>query len=271
MTRKYEYVFWDWNGTLFDDIGISLKTINNCLTNHGLEPLTLDKYYGLFCFPIEKYYRNLGFDFSRNSYEDLAAEYMRYYQLFSPEAKLSRNVSKVVGKLYLSGVKQYILSASEKQILINDLDRFGLKPFFTDIIAMDNIYGTGKKDLAREYLKEHPLQGKALMVGDTSHDYELSRDLGMDCALITGGHGKKEELLSLENALVIDDFIDLLPFVFGEDELFRNKNVSHRNPDDEERRNKDLREAAKKSLEQFTNNYYAYYDDVKNRTITEDW
>ena len=32
---KYKYVIWDWNGTLFDDVEISVYTMNKMLEKTG--------------------------------------------------------------------------------------------------------------------------------------------------------------------------------------------------------------------------------------------
>lgn len=32
---KYKYVIWDWNGTLFDDVEISVYTMNKMLEKAG--------------------------------------------------------------------------------------------------------------------------------------------------------------------------------------------------------------------------------------------
>ena len=61
---KYKRVIWDWNGTLLDDFDISIDAINEMFEERGM-PKFKDKedYLKHFCFPIEKYYKNVGFDF----------------------------------------------------------------------------------------------------------------------------------------------------------------------------------------------------------------
>ena len=41
---KYEYVFWDWNGTLFDDAEASWLAVNDMLTARKLPPITFLQY-----------------------------------------------------------------------------------------------------------------------------------------------------------------------------------------------------------------------------------
>ena len=72
-------ILWDWNGTLLDDVEICRAVLNGMLGRRGIAPVSLDRYREIFTFPIREYYRLAGFDFSRESYETLAEEYMRIY------------------------------------------------------------------------------------------------------------------------------------------------------------------------------------------------
>ncbi len=41
---KYKYVIWDWNGTLLDDVGAALASVNDMLALRGKEPIDLVRY-----------------------------------------------------------------------------------------------------------------------------------------------------------------------------------------------------------------------------------
>ena len=62
-------IFWDWNGTLMDDVDFTHGCLNWMLESHGYpQRYDLAQYRELFRFPIEDYYRLAGFDFSRHPY-----------------------------------------------------------------------------------------------------------------------------------------------------------------------------------------------------------
>lgn len=55
---KLQYILWDWNGTLLDDVQIALDTNNEIFPQFGLPPLgTLEDYLRVFDFPIRDYYK----------------------------------------------------------------------------------------------------------------------------------------------------------------------------------------------------------------------
>ena len=58
---KVKHIIWDWNGTLLDDLDVSMAALNEVLKSEQL-PLVLDKeeYRQYFQFPVIKYYEKVG-------------------------------------------------------------------------------------------------------------------------------------------------------------------------------------------------------------------
>ena len=74
------YVVWDWNGTLFDDVALCIQVMNGMLEKRGLPQLAgPEQYRQVFTFPVEEYYKALGFDFGREPFSQLAVEYISEY------------------------------------------------------------------------------------------------------------------------------------------------------------------------------------------------
>ena len=70
--RRYTHLFWDFNGTLLNDVIPDFCTANRLLERHGLPKLnSLEEYRNVFHFPVIEYYRALGYDFSKVPYEVL--------------------------------------------------------------------------------------------------------------------------------------------------------------------------------------------------------
>mgnify|MGYP000043159989 CR=1 FL=1 len=73
-------IFWDWNGTLMDDVDFTHSCLNWMLETHGY-PQRYDfaAYREIFGFPIEEYYIRAGFDFAKHPYAELAERFMEHY------------------------------------------------------------------------------------------------------------------------------------------------------------------------------------------------
>ena len=70
-------VIWDWNGTILDDLGISLDAVNYILQNRDLPPMNRDTYYDCLDTPIIKFYQKaLGKD--DVPFQDICFEFNTY-------------------------------------------------------------------------------------------------------------------------------------------------------------------------------------------------
>ena len=178
-------IFWDWNGTLMDDVDFTHSCLNWMLETHGY-PQRYDfaAYREIFGFPIEEYYIRAGFDFAKHPYAELA--------------ELSRR-----------GWRQSVLSASRRDYLIEQVAARGLQGYFTELLGLADIYGVSKVQVGKQWLAQSGIAPAAcVMVGDTQHDAEVAKALGTKCVLYTGGHQSRARLEAV-CPNVIDDLAQL--------------------------------------------------------------
>ena len=79
INQKYTHVMWDWNGTLLDDVGAALKSVNEMLLRRGLEQITMAQYHEYIDIPIRKFYENM-FDLEKEDYTQILKEYFLHLQ-----------------------------------------------------------------------------------------------------------------------------------------------------------------------------------------------
>ena len=211
---SYNLIVWDFNGTIVDDVALGINSVNTMLEKRSLPTLRdVDEYRGKLRFPISAYYSDLGFDFAKEPYDDLAHEWVDLYNAGEEKCLPCPGAPEAICAIHTAGVPQIIISASEKGMLMRTLDRFGLTGLFAQIIAQDNIYASGKLESAKAFARQMSADGrsvKMLMIGDTLHDLESAKALGADCALYTGGHGRRCDL-EKSGAVLIDDLRDAIP------------------------------------------------------------
>lgn len=210
----YKIIIWDWNGTLLDDVDISVKSINKVLSKYKCNPLKdIDEYRNKFCFPVELYYRNIGFDFNKTPFEVLGKEFIDIYKDISKECKLQNNALKVIKEINKRGLKQIILSASQIDNLIEQINYYSISKYFDKILGIENIYAKAKLDIAQRWIEDNKINPReALMIGDTFHDFEVSHKINCDCILFLNGHQNKQTLLKT-NCEIIDDLWYILNYI----------------------------------------------------------
>lgn len=190
----YTHLIWDFNGTILDDVDVCIRTANRLLSAHGLPVLrSAEQYRGVFGFPIVEYYQRMGFDFERTPYSELAIEWTEYYGAISNEAGLYPDVMKTLEWAKRRGLEQIILSASEKGMLARQTEALGIRPYFAELLALDNIHAHSKEELGVAWRARNP-DARPLMLGDTEHDAGVAAAMGADCILLASGHRPKEAL-----------------------------------------------------------------------------
>lgn len=210
----YTHVIWDFNGTILDDVQIGIDSVNVLLRKRGLPTVdSVDEYREVFEFPIIKYYEYLGFDFVRESFDDIAVEWVTEYNSRRNLAPIQEGVRKLLEEFKTRGIKQSIVSASELGMLTEQLRELGVSEYFCDIAGLDHIKATSKTHLAEEWRRQNP-DAKALFIGDTDHDLTAALAMGADCVLVACGH-QTFEALSKSGAEVFHTMNELFEHLFG--------------------------------------------------------
>jgi len=195
--RKHTHIIWDWNGTLLDDAWLCVEVMNSMLQQRKLPPLTLELYRSIFDFPVRDYYVKLGFDFEREPFEKVGMEFMVLYNQRQNECRLHPEVKHLLPYCTLQGYRQSILSAREQNELIAETDALEVKPFFDFIRGLNDHYAHGKVDVGFRLVGDLGIpKDEILFVGDTLHDAEVAREIGIACCLIPNGHHSLGRILT---------------------------------------------------------------------------
>lgn len=203
MKIPEKIILWDWNGTLLNDALTCVNTMNHMLKRRRMPVLNLEFYKDVFGFPVIDYYRNIGFDFNKDSFEKLSVEFIDLYNRDMGSAPLAEGAKEVLEFFRASGRQNVIVSAMKQDMLINSVRDKGLDKYFTDILGINNIYAASKSSMAIEYVRREKLDiSEILFIGDTEHDFEVAEEIGCRCILIVDGHQSEERLQATGAELV---------------------------------------------------------------------
>ena len=192
-----EYCIWDFNGTILDDVDTGIRAVNDLLQDRGLSTISSrEEYQSVFGFPIQGYYERLGFDFSREPYELLAPLWVERYLHYVKEARMFEDVRRTLSFFAERGVRQIILSATERDMLCRQLKTLGIAPYFEEILGLDNIHAASKVALAKAWRERHP-DVRAILIGDTDHDLATAEQMEAACVFIARGHQSAARLAEL--------------------------------------------------------------------------
>ncbi len=190
--RSYDYVLWDWNGTLADDVNASLLSTNDILKKRNLPAITLDQYYQYIDTPISRFYAHL-LDLHQVPMEVIGREFAEFYPKYFDH--LQAGTQSLLEQLRQAGVHQLILSSGHRDGILRDTERFGIRSYFEEILAADDLLAQGKVDRAKAWIRQqHVSPARMVMIGDTLHDLEAAQAMGTGCILCATGHQSEADL-----------------------------------------------------------------------------
>jgi len=195
LKSGYKHIIWDWNGTLLNDVEIVIDVMNSLLEKRKMPVIDRERYLQIFDFPVINYYTELGFDFSLEPFEIIANEYVELYRDAYGACSLQQDAEKILKLINDSNITQSILSASEQTYLDESVNFYKISDFFVKLLGLNNHYAISKVENGKRLLQDLSLSpNEVLLIGDTIHDYEVSKAIGCDCVLVACGHQHLDKL-----------------------------------------------------------------------------
>ncbi|MDD5507288.1 MAG: HAD hydrolase-like protein [Bacteroidales bacterium] len=210
--NQVKVILWDWNGTLLDDVEVCIASMNAMLCSRNMPELTLDRYREVFTFPVINYYRRIGWDMDKESWDDLAMEFIGLYLKKLPQAPLHTDAFPVLDYLDGKKIRQVIISAMEQNALMDSVEQKGIGRFFEKVEGIGDHYAFSKADIASRTIRDLNVSpSSACLIGDTLHDLEVAHHISCDCILVANGHQTKERLTAMHGC-VIDNLTEIQRF-----------------------------------------------------------
>jgi phosphoglycolate phosphatase len=184
-----QFIMWDWNGTLLDDVGASLAAVNTMLAVRGRSAIDLAAYRAAIGVPIRCFYET-HFDLTREDYHGILLEYGKNYAAQLPSCSLAEGTLPLLKSVMKRGTEQLILTSSEQGGAERALEQYGVEKYFSAVLGAKDTLAGSKLERAREFVENNGIPPeRLLLVGDLPHDYEVARALGAHCVLVDWGHG----------------------------------------------------------------------------------
>lgn len=218
-------VFFDNNGTIFDDLDVAFGSVVKIFETYNLRPPTKDQYRQEISADFMKFYCNHGF-FSYSSEQEnrtLAGALNRireaYYLEHGHKACFRPDVARTIFELKKMDIKTAIVSAEKESMLFRQLDRFGFNGVFDPIFADVKDKQKCFDEICRE-LRISPQS--AMYVDDTVDGTSAAKRAG----LITVGmaaHGayNSPERLKQVTSYLIDDLWSVVGLVLDFNSMWK--------------------------------------------------
>ena len=202
-----KYIFWDFNGTVLDDAKLCHDILNEMLIEEERPTVSFEEYLMIFDFPVESYYAKV-YDLEKTSFKELAHRFIERYMPRSLDLNLHDGVLDAISQAKNKGYQNVLLSASEESNLHKQLIHYGINNHFDAVLGTSNVYAKSKVEVALKFIKENHIHSdECFMIGDTLHDAEVAKALGIQIIIYTKGHQHPSRLKEYSN---INHFQELI-------------------------------------------------------------
>lgn len=199
-----KHIIWDFNGTILDDADFCHDLMLETCKEYGLENIEKDFLRDCYTHPIEVYYRRVGFDFKDVSFSNIASSFMGRYREGISGCSIRPQIKPLLQSLSDQGISHSVLSAIKEDVLHELLQSHGLSNYFIAARGLSDCHGASKIEAGRSHIKSlNLLPEETILIGDTLHDLETARDLGIEPLLIYSGY-QSLSTLTASSAPVLD-------------------------------------------------------------------
>ncbi len=214
--RKYDYVIFDFDGTVTDTGEGILKSLAYSFEQMGQPVPDLSDLKKFIGPPIHYSYVTF-----YNVPEDEVAEYIRKYReryrkigIF--ECFVYDGMRQTLESLRSQGIKTGIASSKPIKLVYDVMEHLGLTGLFDAVVGtqFDDSSHAGKTDLVLECMQKlGAVRERTLMVGDRYFDIDGAKGAGVDSVGVIYGYGSREEFEEHNATYIIKKPQELLEIV----------------------------------------------------------
>ncbi len=196
-------LIWDFNGTVMDDVGASVRAVNAMLARRSLPLITQEWYTLHLVMPLEAFYTSVGLDMQKEPLalvsEEFQQECKKHPRPVFPE------VEQALVDFSKQGIRQLLFSSLYHDTLLAQAKERGIQGYFDGIEGLKDRSLGGKEQAVSAYLSAHGITPQeTLVIGDLTTDAQMARYIGAPCALIPKGH-QHRRVLAQTGAYLLDD------------------------------------------------------------------
>lgn len=215
--RKYDYVIFDFDGTVVDTGEGILKSLQYSFSEMGREIPDLNDLKKFIGPPIHYSYTTY-YGVSEQEVGEYIKKYRERYRAKGIyECALYDGFPEIIDSLHKNGVKVGIASSKPESLIYDVANYLGVTEKFDAIVGvqMDDSNHSSKTGLVLEAMKKLDAEDKkkVLMVGDRCYDIDGAAGAEVDSCGVLWGYGSKEEFREHNATYIVSNTEELLKIV----------------------------------------------------------
>jgi phosphoglycolate phosphatase len=188
MPKRFDLVVFDWDGTLIDSAGAIVACIQAACRDLGLPVPDDGRASHVIGLGLADALAHAIPGLAPSEYPRVAERYRHHFLLRGANLPLFPGTYEMLVGLRANGHALAIATGKSRAGLARALDRAGLRGLFDATRCADQCAPKPAPDMLIELLAELAVDpGRALMVGDTSHDVQMAVNAGVAALAVSYG------------------------------------------------------------------------------------
>jgi phosphoglycolate phosphatase len=210
MTKRYDLIVFDWDGTVMDSTAVISGSIQAacrdlCLTVPDDE--TARHVIGL---GLSQALRYAVPDLPEAKYPDLVERYRHHFLAQDENIPLFEGARETIAELHAAGYRLGVATGKSNAGLSRAMESSRMKSFFHATRTADQTFSKPDPAMLFELMEELGVSaGRTLMVGDTTHDLQMAHNAKVDAVAVGHGAHPPEQLQELNPLALVEDFAEL--------------------------------------------------------------
>ena len=211
MTRRFDLLVFDWDGTLADSTSIIAQALQNACRDMGcVVPDEMAARYVIGLGLVDAL-RHVAPALEAQHYPRLSARYREHYLAREAEIPLFEGVRELLAELRENGYRLAVATGKSRVGLDRALAFHRLTDAFDATRCADEGLPKPHPDMLRHLMRATGMAPETtVMIGDTTHDLQMAANAGVAAIAVTHGAHGVERLAEHKAVAVANSISDLL-------------------------------------------------------------
>lgn len=210
MTRQFDLLIFDWDGTLMDSAGVIVDSIQRACEDIGLAAPSDRASRQIIGLGLIQALQTLLPVLPEDEYPRLVERYRHHYLGRDADIPLFAGVPEGLGELHASGFTLAVATGKSRIGLERALEASGLGPRFAATRCADQTHSKPHPAMVLELIDELDADpARTLVIGDTSHDLLMAANAGVASLGVTYGAHEAGDLQPHAPLALLDSFAEV--------------------------------------------------------------
>jgi phosphoglycolate phosphatase len=207
MTRRYDLIVFDWDGTVMDSTAVIANSIQSACRDLDLEVPSDEVARHVIGLGLDQALRYAVPSAGASRHADLVARYRHHFFSQENAMPLFEGAEKLIQDLRSDGYYLAVATGKNRNGLDRALKSSNMAQHFHATRTADQTVSKPDPTMLYELLEELEVEApRALMVGDTTHDLQMAVNAGVESLGMTHGAHPEHQLRELKPLALLDDF-----------------------------------------------------------------